>query len=306
MPERPDREISRAVATRRSPSLPGRIKEILHCAATARSLWELQANANAESARVKIKPPWAMPCPFTMCGRIFMARTAFPALISRISMPRALLASSSFHMASAHARARSSGESVVLRFIAPVRMETLLPSRVPSHVGLLGTGLFLAEVCFSARRRLGYARDVIATTEIAPYFQRSRTIQSRAHGTAAESSRESSYAGGWQHCRSGRVAHRSRLRRDRFAQRLLPAQRAARLVGRGRQPPDQDLRIGARGGDRSNSAAGRGQRRRHRQIDLSAADVLGALDVHRRVIVRLWHGAFERLRLASTGAARSR
>ena len=47
----------RAVATRRSPSLPGLMKEMLHCAATARSLWELQAKANAESASRKMNPP---------------------------------------------------------------------------------------------------------------------------------------------------------------------------------------------------------------------------------------------------------
>src|SRR6478752_6259952 len=64
MPERPLREISRAVAISRSPSLPGLMKEMLHCAATARSLRELQAKANVESASKKIKPPWAMPWPF--------------------------------------------------------------------------------------------------------------------------------------------------------------------------------------------------------------------------------------------------
>src|SRR3954447_2513312 len=134
-------------------------------------------------------------------------------------------------------------------------MQNASPKSCPRPAGLAGTNLFLAEVCFSARRRLGYAGDVIATTEIAPYFQRSRTIQAVADGAAAESSRESSYAGGWQHCSSERVAHRSRLWRDRFAERLLSAQQPARLVGRGRHPPDQDLRFGARSGDRSNAAA---------------------------------------------------
>src|SRR5436190_1760091 len=59
----------------------------------------------------------------------------------------------------------------------PVRSgcKMLLPSHVQSHGA--GTSLFLAEVCFSARRRLRYAGGVIATMEIAPYFQRSRTIQ---------------------------------------------------------------------------------------------------------------------------------
>ena len=41
MPERPLREISRAVATNRSPSLPGRMKAMLPWAATARSLWRV-------------------------------------------------------------------------------------------------------------------------------------------------------------------------------------------------------------------------------------------------------------------------
>jgi hypothetical protein len=60
MPDRPVRDISRAVATRRSPSLPGRMKVMLPWAATTRSLWVLQAKAKAESASVKMNPPWAM------------------------------------------------------------------------------------------------------------------------------------------------------------------------------------------------------------------------------------------------------
>jgi len=48
---------------------------------------------------------------------------ASPGLISTISMPRPLLASSSFHIASAQARARSSGESVALRFTAVARSQ---------------------------------------------------------------------------------------------------------------------------------------------------------------------------------------
>ncbi len=116
MPDRPLREISRAVATSRSPSLPGLIKEMLHCAATARWLWLLQAKAKAESASVKIKPPWAMRWPLTMCGWTVIASVARPALTSTIAMPSPLLASSSRHIASAQARARSSGEGVTLMF----------------------------------------------------------------------------------------------------------------------------------------------------------------------------------------------
>src|SRR5260370_9810341 len=78
----------------------------------------VQAKANAESASKKMKPPWAMPCPLTMCGLTVIVSVASPALICRISMPRPLLASSSLHIASAQARARSSGESVALRFTA--------------------------------------------------------------------------------------------------------------------------------------------------------------------------------------------
>src|SRR5664279_343865 len=116
MPNRPLREISRAVAISRSPSLPGLMKEMLHCAATARSLWLLQAKAKAESASVKIKPPWAMRWPLTICGWIVIVRVARPGLTSTIAMPSPLLASSSRHIASAQARATSSGDGVALIF----------------------------------------------------------------------------------------------------------------------------------------------------------------------------------------------
>ena len=39
---------------------------MLQCAATVRSPLELQAKAKAESARVKMKPPWAVPWPLVM------------------------------------------------------------------------------------------------------------------------------------------------------------------------------------------------------------------------------------------------
>jgi hypothetical protein len=58
----------------------------------------------------------AMPCPLTMCGWTVIVSVASPGLICRISMPRPLLASSSCHIASAQARARSSGESVAWTF----------------------------------------------------------------------------------------------------------------------------------------------------------------------------------------------
>ena len=112
------REISRAVATRRSPSLPGRRKVMLPCAATTRSLWLLQAKAKAESASVKIKPPWAIRWPLTICGLIVIDSVAWPDLTSTISMPSPRLASSCCHIASAQARARSSDEGEALTFTA--------------------------------------------------------------------------------------------------------------------------------------------------------------------------------------------
>ncbi len=51
-----------------------------------------------------------------MCGWTVIVSVASPGLIRRISIPRPLLASSSCHIASAQARARSSGESLALTF----------------------------------------------------------------------------------------------------------------------------------------------------------------------------------------------
>src|SRR3954468_12185812 len=127
MPDRPLREISRALATSTSPSFPGRMKVTLHCAATARSLWVLQAKAKVESASVKMKPPWAIRWPLTISGLTVIDSVARPDPISTIVMPRLLLASSSFHIASAQARARSSGESVALTFTA-VSLSSILPN----------------------------------------------------------------------------------------------------------------------------------------------------------------------------------
>ena len=120
------REISRAVATSTSPSLPGRMKVMLPWAATARSLWLLQAKANAESASAKMKPPWAMRWPLTMCGSTVIVSVAWPGLISMIFMPRPRLASSSFHIASAQARATSSGDKVALTFTSELPVSGLL------------------------------------------------------------------------------------------------------------------------------------------------------------------------------------
>jgi len=51
-----------------------------------------------------------------MSGLTVIVSVARPGAISTIFMPSPLEASSSFHMASAQARARSSGESVALTF----------------------------------------------------------------------------------------------------------------------------------------------------------------------------------------------
>ena len=66
------------------------------------------------------------------------------------------------------------------------------------------------------------------------------------------------------------------------------------------------LCAGDRRGGRRDAIAGGGRPRRHRQVDLSAALVLGAGDVLRRAAVRLRHGAVERLRLTCAGVARAR
>ena len=69
-----------------------------------------------------MKPPWAMRWPLTICGPTVIVSVAWPDLTSTIFMPRPLLASSSFHIASAQARARSSGDSVALTFTAVSRV----------------------------------------------------------------------------------------------------------------------------------------------------------------------------------------
>src|SRR6185503_17596883 len=60
----------------------------------------LQAQANAVSASVKIRPPWAMAWPFTMSSRTVMRVTARPSPWSTSSMPRRRDASSLAIMAS--------------------------------------------------------------------------------------------------------------------------------------------------------------------------------------------------------------
>src|SRR5450759_1187528 len=156
---------------------------------------------------------------------------------------------------------------------------------------------YLTTASFSVRTGRGRAcaRDVIANAEIASYLSDGgRYGRRRRRKTSAER---------WQHCRSERTFDRSRLWRGRSVERLLLAQRPARLVGGWRQPPDPDLCARARRCDRPGSASRRRWRCRSRQIDLSAAVVFGAADVFRLIAVRLRHGAFQRLRLARAGAA---
>jgi hypothetical protein len=52
----------------------------------------LHAKAKAESARVKMNPPWQMPCPFVMSGRIVIERTASPGETRSTAMPSPWLA----------------------------------------------------------------------------------------------------------------------------------------------------------------------------------------------------------------------
>jgi hypothetical protein len=73
-----------------------------------------------------IAEPWAMRWPFTMCGCTFMVSVARPGPTSTIFMPSPLEASSPFHIASAQARARSSGDSVAFTFTSNSRQSTTI------------------------------------------------------------------------------------------------------------------------------------------------------------------------------------
>src|SRR5882724_10448735 len=145
------------------------MKEMLHCAATVRSLWELQAKANAESASAKMKPPWAMPWPLTMFGLTVIVRTASPALICRTSMPRPLLASSSFHIASTQARARSSGESVALF--------TAVFSSICTAARRSGSGTRRSPAC--CNKPLELSDQSVSHDAKPPWCQRSRQASNR-------------------------------------------------------------------------------------------------------------------------------
>ena len=108
-----------------------------------------------------------------------------------------------------------------------------------------------------------------------------------------------------RHCVE-RIGDRPDLWRGWPVERLLHALEPARLVGGGRWTSGPHLRAGDRRRRRRDAIARCGRSRRSRQVDLSAAVVLGAADVLRRFVVRLRHGDVERLRLARAGAARAR
>src|SRR6202008_302619 len=91
---------------------------------------------------------------------------------------------------------------------------------------------------------------------------------------------------------------------DRAAFRLLHDEQPARPVGGRRWPAGAHLCAGHGGRDRRLAIAWRAWLGPSPQVDLSAAVVLGAGDVFRRPVVRLWHGAVERLRLTRADAAR--
>src|SRR5258707_7639394 len=93
----------------------------------------------------------------------------------------------------------------------------------------------------------------------------------------SQSFKEKASAGQWQHCHRERTSDRPGLWRGRLVERVLFAQRIARLVGQVLQPPDSDVRAGAWGSDRGNATPRRTERRRSPQIELSAAVILCAL-----------------------------
>ena len=56
-----------------------------------------------------MKPPWQIPCPFTMRSATVMVSTASPGAMRSILMPRLWLAWSSAHIARAQASASACG-----------------------------------------------------------------------------------------------------------------------------------------------------------------------------------------------------
>ncbi len=76
--------------------------------ATVTWLRELQANANAESARQNTNPPCAIPCPLTMSSRTGISSRAVPSPTATSRIPSPALAVSSAHIAAATRVAKSS------------------------------------------------------------------------------------------------------------------------------------------------------------------------------------------------------
>src|SRR5579863_10378365 len=77
--------------------------------ATVTSPYVLHAYENAVSARRNTQPPWQIPWPFAIVGETRIAAVARPRPIASRVMPASRLARSVAVIASAHARASSSG-----------------------------------------------------------------------------------------------------------------------------------------------------------------------------------------------------
>src|SRR5439155_12904797 len=86
-PVRPARVTSLAVAVSTSPPRAGATMSIVMPDATVSSLYELQANANAESASVVISPPWQTSKPLSMSSQIVIDTVAQPGEIASTLMP---------------------------------------------------------------------------------------------------------------------------------------------------------------------------------------------------------------------------
>src|SRR5688572_8301101 len=99
-PVRPAFETSKQRAVSTSPSCAGAMKSIEKPEATVSSLYELQAKAKVESAKVAMKPPWQMAWPLSMSWRTCICRVAWPGATSTMRMPRPLLALSLANMPS--------------------------------------------------------------------------------------------------------------------------------------------------------------------------------------------------------------
>ena len=89
-------EIRVASAVSTSPLWLGFIKSMLTCTATALLSPKLVTSANAQSARLKIMPPWVKPWMFVCSLAIVIVIFAYPSLTSRTLMPKSSLKESRF------------------------------------------------------------------------------------------------------------------------------------------------------------------------------------------------------------------